>query len=311
MRLRFAPAVAIVVLIAGCGSSSNSGSGSGSGNGGGSGSGAPTAAAGRNAIARAAYVSTNAAGYRFTMSLTEGVPQLGGQITGTGTGSFSLPKHAGEITMNMRLPGAASAIGSFAIHEVISGQNIFMQLPTILASRLPGGKPWIEMNLAKVGKLAGVSNLSSLTGGSGGTDPAQFLAYLRATSAGGIKNLGTATIDGTSTTHYRGSVDLAKATSLMPAAQQAQAKQAIAQLQKLTNLSQLPVDVYVDAKNLVRRMALAYKATVQGQAISTAIRLDFLDYGPQPTPATPPAGQVTDLTSLLSGLKSSAGLAGP
>jgi hypothetical protein len=284
-------------LIAGCGSSTN-GTNAPKGN-------APAAAgAGQNAIARAAFVSTQASGYKFAMSLQEGSPALGGQISGSGTGSFNLARHAGQINLNMKLPGAAASAGNLAIREVIDGQNVFLALPATIAAHLPGGKPWIELNLSKLGGAAGVSGLSSLTGGAGGTDPAQFLSYLRAASPGGVKQLGTATVNGVATTHYHGTVELARAAAQVPAAERVQAEQAIAQIQKLTKLTQLPVDVYVDARNLVRRLDLAYKATVKGQSIATAIRLDFLAYGPQPIPATPPAGQVTDLTSLLGGLKS-------
>ena len=67
----------------------------------------------------------------------------------------------------------------------------------------------------------------------------------------------------------------------------------------MTGLHSLPVDVWVDSQHLVRRMILSYKATLSGQSVTTAVRLDFLKYGPQPQPKVPPAGQVTSLGALL------------
>lgn len=278
--------VAAAALLAGCGSSSNS-PGTGSN-------------VGTNAIARAAYVSNAASGYRFTITLQEGAPSLGGQVSGTGSGSFGVASRSGQLALKLSVP-ALGANGRLALHEVIAGQNVYLQLPSLIASRIPGGRPWIRMNLSK---LAGVSGLSSLTGAGGSSNPAQFLQYLRAASTGGVKNLGSATVDGISTTHYHGAITLSKVAGLVPAAQRQAAAQGIASLQKLTKLTTLPVDVYVDGKNLVRRLALSYKATVAAQTVSTAVRLDFIAYGPQPAPAIPPAGQVTDLTRLLGSLGS-------
>jgi hypothetical protein len=284
---------AAALLAAGCGSSSPS-SGSGS-------KGSASAGAGGNAIARAAYVSTSSSGYKIAMTLSETVPQLGGSIHGTGTGSFNVPKHSGQMSIDMSLPGAASAIGNLDIHEIVLGQNIFLELPSLIASRLPGGKPWVEVNLSSLGKDAGVSGLSSLTGGPGSTDPGQFLQYLRATSSG-ITNLGSATVNGISTTHYRGTIELSKVSSALPASQRSTASQAIASLEKLTGLKTMPVDVYVDSANLVRRLDLSYNVTTAGQSVSSQIQIDFTAYGPQPVPSPPPSGEVGSLSSLLSGL---------
>ena len=294
-------AASAALALTGCGSSSSNGSG------GHHSAGAPTATTSANEIARAADVSTSESGYRFGLRLTEGSAALGGTLTGTGTGTFNLPKHAGEIDLNMALPGAASAAGNLAIKEVIEGRDIFIELPALISARLPGGKPWIEMNLDKAGKLAGVSNLGSLTGGAGSTDPSQFLQYLRASDPRGVKQVGSATVNGVATTEYRGTVDLARAASFAPAASRAQARQAIAQIEKLSGLKTLPVDVFIDAKNLVRRFIINYGATIKGQSVNTHLQLDFLSYGPQPVPAAPAPGQVTDLTSLLGGLTSLSG----
>ncbi len=70
-------------------------------------------------------------------------------------------------------------------------------------------------------------------------------------------------------------------------------------LEKLTNLHQIPVGVWIDSQNLVRRMRMAFKESLStGQSVSTAITVDIVQYGPQPPPVLPPADQVTDASAL-------------
>lgn len=283
-RLTALALVAGALIAGGCGSSSSS-----------SNSGAKASAAG--AFQRAAYVSSAASGYRVAIHLREGSPALGGAITGQGTGSFNLPRRAGAMNLQLALPSSLAAVGPLSLREVVSRDIVYLKLPAVLASKLPGGKPWIEINLAQAGRLAG---LSSLTGGPGSTNPGQFLQYLRAASTGGVHRVGSGTVDGFQTTHYRATIDLSKVAGAAPTAQRANLRQAIASLQKLTGLRRMPVDVWVDPQHLVRRLALAYRATISGQSLTTQMRLDFLSYGSQPVPATPPAGQVTNASALLS-----------
>ncbi len=286
---RWAPALIGVsaVAIAGCGSSSHGAASGGS-------------AAGD--IQRAAYVSNRATGYRVAVHLQESASSLGGAVVGAGTGAFDIPRHAGSMTLNLTLPGALGALGPMSVREVLSGQNVYVRLPAIVASKLPGGKPWLQINLAQAGRAAGIQNLTSLMGGPGSTNPGQFLQYLRATAAGGVHRLGSQVVDGVSTTHDRATVDLLKVPQLAPAAQRTAMRQAISGLEKLTGLRTLPVDVWVDSHHLVRRLLLAYRATISAQSVSTRMRLDFLSSGPQPAPALPPAGQVTNFSALLSQL---------
>ncbi|HWD84487.1 MAG TPA: hypothetical protein VG321_01970 [Solirubrobacteraceae bacterium] len=274
------------LLVAGCGASSSGSAGS----------------AGQ-AIQRAAYVSSSAAGYRVAISFKEGSTALGGDITGTGSGSFNLPKHAGRMTLNLTLPGSLASAGTLTAQEILDSQTVYVKLPTQVSAQLPGGRPWIKINLAQVGRAAGIQNLTSLFGGSGSTNPTDFLQYLRATSSGRVKKLGTGSVDGYTATHYRATIDLTKASSAAAPAERASMRQAVSTLQKLTGLRSIPVDVWVDSQHLVRRLTMAYTVHASGQSLRTQIRLDFLSYGAQPVPKAPPAGQVTDAGSMLAHLK--------
>lgn len=277
----------MALLAAGCGAASSSGP-----------SQSPS-----QVIKRAAYMSSSAAGYRVAIDLHEGSSAIGGDIVGTGSGSFNLPKHAGTLTLNLNLPGSLSSAGTLTVREVLSGQNVYVKLPSEVASKLPGAKPWIEINLNQIGHAAGIQNLTSLFGGMGSSNPSQFLQYLRSTSASGVKKLGTGSIDGVQATHYRATIDLVKAPAQFPAAERASLRQAVSNLEKLSGLKTIPVDVWIDAQHLVRRVTMAYTINTAGQSVHSRLRLDFLSYGSQPVPAVPPASKVTQAGALLGQLK--------
>lgn len=276
-----------VLLVAGCGSSSTGSS--------------TSAGSAGQAIRRAAYVSNAASGYRVAISLKEGSTALGGEITGTGTGTFNGPKRAGRVSLHLNLPGSLASAGTLTVQEILRSQTMYVKLPAQVASQLPGGRPWIKIDLAQAARAEGIQNLTSLFSGSGSTNPSQFLQYLK--SAGPVKKLGSANVDGYSTTHYRVITNLQKAAAAARSSQRGSLGQAIANLEKLTGLHSYPVDVWVDSQHLVRRMIMAYTVNAAGQSLHTQIRLDFVSYGSQPVPQAPPAGQVTDASSMLAHLK--------
>lgn len=277
--------LAVALCLVGCGSSSGGSS-----------------SASTSALKRAAYVSSGSAGYRVAIAFQEGSAALGGSISGSGAGAFDPSKHTGSMTVNINLPARLASAGTLSVREILSGQRLFLKLPTQVSSKLPGGKPWLEVNLAQLAHAAGIQNLTSLFGGSQTTNPGQFLQYLRAASAHGVTKVGTASIDGLQTTEYRATIDLLKVPAAAPPGERQSLTQAVSSLEKLTGLHAIPVNVWVDPQHLVRRLVMAYAVRAGGQKVTTRMRLDFLSYGPQPAPALPPARQVTDAGSLLSRL---------
>ncbi len=260
-------------------------------------------------VARAATISSAAAGYKMSLAMRIASPALPGAINATGVGSFTPASRTGTLTLSMDLsaiPGAAQALGgsSLEIRELVDGGTFYIKLPAVLAGRLPGAgqKPWLEFDLAKVAASAGIPGLSSLLNNPASSNPAQMLQYLRAVS-GGVRRVGTEMIDGRTTTHYRARIDLQRYPSLAPPAQRAAARQAITALERLSKTTSFPVDVWIDAQHLVRRMGFVIRETAPstGPSLQSAFRIDFTDYGPQAAPSFPPAGQVTNVSSLLAG----------
>jgi hypothetical protein len=252
-------------------------------------------------VAQAATTSTGSAGYRMTFSMTIGSSALPSAISSRGSGSFDARDHEGSLSVAADLGGKwqiASVLGAstLRLQERIAGPVVYLELPPALADKLPGAKPWIEVNLAKAAAAAGVPGLSSLAQNPMYSDPSQMLEYLRGAS-GKLTDLGNEAVDGFQTTHYRAQIDLDRVPNLVPASARSAARKSIAALEGLTNLHQLPVDVWVDRKQLVRREQLSVSVSTGGQQLRMRMTADIPQYGPQPAPALPAASQVTDLSA--------------
>ena len=278
----------MVLAVAGCGGSSS-----------GSNSATQTIS-----LTRAADVSAGAQGYKTVMSMRETLPGVG-QVTMNGTASFALPSHAGTMSMVMTIPGAAAqaaGLGTLPIQAVLVPGTIYMKLPPQLAEKLPGAKPWWQINLNQVGKLAGIPGISSLLNGTSNlNDPGQYLYFLRAASNGSVKNLGQQSVNGVTTTHYRAQLELSKLPDAVPAKDRPAIEQLVAALQKRGAMTTraIPVDAWIDSHNLIRRIEMNYTQPVNGQSAAVALKMDFVGYGPQPAPQIPPPDQTLNLVKLV------------
>lgn len=209
--------------------------------------------------------------------------------------SMSLGALGNNPTVRQALGGS-----TLRIDEVINRLTVYMKMPAALTSKLPGGKPWLKLDLAKAGAAMGMPGLGALANNPVGSDPSQMLGYLRA-SSGHFKNLGNAEVGGIRTTHYSASISLDKIAARFPPSERQAVQQTIDTLKSRAGLSALPVNVWIDDHHLIRRMQLAFGENLPSAGpMHFSMRMDFSDYGPQPAPAIPPASQVTDLTSLAS-----------
>lgn len=285
---------AVAVAVSGCGSS--------------------TVASVVDPVAQAATISNQASGMRMNLVMHLTASALPAPITGTGSGAFSLADHTGSFSLTLDLasiPQVSALLGTstFRIDEILDGATVYLKLPPALA-RNPAlhGKPWAKIDLATAANAAGFPGVSSLLNNPFSTDPSQFLRYLRATSGSVIK-VGTATVDGFQTTHYRARIQLARVPNAFPPAQRAQVRRTITALEQTAHISSIPMDVWIDGQHLVRREALTISESVSGQTVGVGLTVDIPQYGPQPAPQLPAASQVADLTGAV-GSSSSYSLAG-
>jgi hypothetical protein len=272
-------------LISGCGGSSNTSKKSAS------------ATTKRVSLVRAADVSAGATGFKLNMTMH--IDAAGHSADVSANGSFTPKAHQGSLTMN--IGGGALNGQTLQMQMVISGGTIYMKLPAALAAKVPGGKPWISIDTAQMGKALNMPGYGSILNSSSSVfDPGQYLDYLKAASDGSIQTVGQETIDGVQTTHYRAQVDFSKLPDAVPAAERPVMRQLIQALQAHhTKVGSFPVDVWIDGSNLVRKIAMTLDMTVNGQTLTEAITLDISDYGTQPAPTVPSPGQTTNLSSMM------------
>jgi hypothetical protein len=162
------------------------------------------------------------------------------------------------------------------------------------------------MNVEKASQAAGL-NVSGLSSASE-VDPTQYLSYLRG-SSGHVTRLGTDTINGVSTTHYKATILFDRISSRLPASQRAGAEAAVRQLEKLTASRGMPVEVWVDSRQRVRRQQLTINEHLaQGTPVEVLARVDYVSFGPNPKVTTPASSQVYDATSAAAaGMKKALG----
>lgn len=231
-------------------------------------------------VANAATKTQQAGAAKIRMSLSLSSPQLQGgrTIDVQGTGVIDGTNSEFDFTLG--------SLGS--MQEILLKQGgdyvIYMQMPQ-LSARLPAGKHWIELDLSKVGKASGL-DLSKLMSGSQ-FQPTDILSMLQSEGAT-IRNLGPATVDGTATTHYRVTIDTAKAL---------QAKGLTSPLlagAAATLPASIPANVWIGKDGLVRRVQLAL-AAAQGRM---AMTMNLSDYGTDVPVAAPTSSEVFDATQL-------------
>jgi hypothetical protein len=239
-------------------------------------------------VAQAADHTAGAGGVQIAMHLS--MTAAGQTIPMDGSGVIDEQRRQGTFSMSFTAPG----VGAVKMDAIMDGHVIYMRLPSTLGSAIPGGKPWMKLDLEKVGKAAGI-DLGALQQ-SGGNDLGQYLAFLR--GAGGARVVGTDTIRGVPTTHYAAYIDFSKAAGRLGGA----AKKALQQVQSMVGVSSIPVDVWVDRHQLVRRMTMEF-STQTPIDLSMNMTMDVLRYHVPVDVTPPPADQVYDASSL-------AGLAG-
>ena len=252
-------------------------------------------------IAQAATLSAKAPGYRMHMSLEVSSSTMSAPITGTARGIVDLRDRATSTSMTMNLgdePQVTQQLGSsiLRIDIVTAGDAVYARLPSALIASLPtAGRQWIKLDVAK---LSGLPGLSSLRDNPTTTDPNSLLQFLRSQSGNAVDE-GPQRVDGAATTHYRAQLSLAQLADSLPADQRGAGQQALSDLKKVLAGDQFPVDVWVDARNHVRRVTVALDLDIpSGPSLQETVTMDLSHYGPQRAPAPPPPDQVMDLSSL-------------
>ncbi|MCF3963332.1 hypothetical protein [Streptomyces fuscigenes] len=304
--------VAAVGVLAGCGGTSGGSGGSSAASG--SASDGATGAAGagstgsagsggaNSAAVQSAYQKTSdAKSAKMTIATTVGGVGGSQSLSLTGSGVIDLAKGASDVTLHL---------GSQQIQERTVDGMLYEKLPPAAAKQLlPAGRTWLKLDLKKV-----AGTLGSGSGATAGmSDPAAPFSYVKNLSGQDVTKVGTETVNGTKTTHYRVSVDV---TKLSPG-NSAQARMLQQQLG-----DRLPVDLWLDDQGRIRQEEVKAKVNTSGGASPSApssqspssqspgastppqqlaldSKLQFSDFGTQANVSAPPAAQTADMTKKI------------
>jgi hypothetical protein len=293
----------LAVVAAGCGGGSSSST-------------ATLEPIGFEQLAQSAATSADATSGRFSFDLSMSFPGTDEPFAFSGEGAFD--ERSGRASFAVDLSSLAKLLGGFVaglggtsasglpdfddpsgwkIDVIQDGTVGYVRLPA-LDGQLPEGKTWIREDAADASRSGfDVGELGQFAK----SDPRDVLGTLRAATSD-VETVGSEQLRGVETTHYRATIDPAKLGKLAigkdPTATQALVDRLTAQ----SGLGPVPVDVWLDASGLVRKLSMSFEATEPSTSRSGEVSMAFelWDYGQTVDIELPPASQVVDASSLRS-----------
>jgi hypothetical protein len=190
-----------------------------------------------------------------------------------GQGGYNHTTDEGWQHLVLTVPG----VGRPSLDEIFVKNVLWMKSP-LFSRTLPKGKEWVKVDLEQAGKNLGFDFKALM-----GQTPADALTELERTSTP-VTKIGTETIAGVETTHYRAAIDPRK----IPAADT---------FQKLTAAAYKPIDVWVAKDGRVAQVRFDYTAKVdpaKPQRARVLLTMKLSDFGETVDVAPPAPGLVVD-----------------
>jgi hypothetical protein len=191
-----------------------------------------------------------------------------------------------------KVPGQR-ADGAIPVEVVLIAPHMYLRSP-LFARGLPAGKSWRHVDLVKVGRKLGIGDPTQFDT----NDPTRGVGALRAISSR-VERVGSESVRGVVTTHYRSTVELRKLPAVVPPSKRADARRSIERLIQLSGTDSYPMEVWIDRHHLVRRMRFVLEMKIQGQSLKYVTTTEMYDFGPKQKIKPPPAGDVYDVTKLV------------
>jgi hypothetical protein len=179
---------------------------------------------------------------------------------------------------------------------VADGDTIYMKVPML--GMMLGDVGWISMTPDDLG-----ADASDLGLGAGAFDPSKMLESLRGVG-GEPQVVGEEAVRGVETTHYRVEIDLADALAAVPESERESVEASLEQLGDLSG-AVIPVDVWIDADDLPRRLQMDMTGAfgeLTGEDAGMTMTMEVFDYGADVDIEVPPADEVTPFSEVLGGL---------
>jgi hypothetical protein len=265
-------------------------------------------------LTQAAAKSAEVPSGRFELAMDMTVPGLGLPFAFSGEGAFDTKAKQASVSFDFssfalltggvlggsggeqQPPGPADDPSDWKLDAVQDGNVVYIRFPAI-ASELPAGKSWVRIDSTKPAQTRGLD----LSGFKQFTDeaPGTLLEFLESVS-GEIETVGSEELRGVPTTHYRATIDLAKSAALAPAGQGEELREMLDDLVEQSGVSKLPVDVWLDDEDRIRKLAMSFGAARQGTegSFEGSLAFELYDYGADVEIEPPPAEQVVDASKL-------------
>ena len=167
---------------------------------------------------------------------------------------------------------------------IFDGLTFYMRSP-LFEPLLPAGKRWLKIDLDTIGQEAGL-DLGALVNQGASQDPTQVLAYLKAAS-GDVERVGTETVRGVATTHYKATIDFRKVPDSAPADQRAAVRRSIEQLIELSGASTAPMEVWIGRTASPAASCRRRRPGRRQQRITLRQRTELYDFGTKVDVAIP------------------------
>lgn len=254
---------------------------------------APPASGARPQVALAGYASRTAHAGSARIALDMHMTSPSVELTAHAEGVVAFRARDADIAM--RLSGSGGV--AVRMREIVRWPVVYVRSPAL--ARVGGRhRPWAKLDMARLGRAEGLS-MDALAG-TGSDDPAQMLSTLEGESDS-VARVGPGSVRGVAVTRYHALIDLAKVARTASPGVRAAVRRAERRLMTIAGVRQFPMDVWIDARGLVRRVAYHLSLTIPGSAqmMTTSVGMDLYDFGAPVHVHAPPAAQTTDLTAIL------------
>ena len=255
------------------------------------------------AVAQAAEKTTDARTSR--LSFTTVFRADGESVELHADGTMDYQRNVGRMTMDLGdlSDSAGSSFWNGKVEMIFDGLVYYMRLPPELARELGATKPWLKMDVRKIGKSAGL-DLGSLAQVQ--QNPAELMQFLRAVGQD-VEKVGEEEVRGIDTTRFRTTIEPAKAAAygaatanVSPELRRA-LRNRLDELRKKGKLDDIPVDVWLDADGLVRKLVMHYDDEAEGARVRSTVTMELFDFGIDVRVRNPPAREVIDIAQFAQG----------
>lgn len=164
------------------------------------------------------------------------------------------------------------------------------------AAKEMDGKSWIKFDMSALGAGKGMS-ADQLGGGEADKNPAAESTFL--TGSKNVKKVGTETVEGVKTTHYKGSITLdglRKTLKSESKATREQREKSLEQYEKM-GIDAITMDAWIDGGSRTKQFRM--RGTAEKGPLDMTIT--FLDYNKPVTVKAPPAKDTADLAEMMKG----------